>query len=228
MILTPLDRASLPEALERFAAALRDPGARALFARLARVEDAERATGAIAEAHHRAAVALAGSFGMGMQSGSPALDFSWDGQRLRTEIEAYILVHEVAHYQLAAPARRTVIDFGLGAGPETGNRDAAERAAVLLGVARESEEALASLLGVVWEVELGQPGLASFLDQNWLEGAGRPSTAAYFEATVRALRDAGFLDAALRPMRRLRCHSDGTASADGAATAQESALRGPA
>src|SRR5262249_14836759 len=140
--------------------------------------------------------------------GSPAEDFAWDGRCLRADTEAYVLLHEIAHYQLAAPERRGLVDFGLGAGPETSRRAAADRAQRLFGIAREREEAMASLLGILWEVELGQPALASFLDQNWLEGSERPGTTAHFEGTLARLRVGGFLDAALRPTRQLRIEPD--------------------
>ncbi len=140
---------------------------------------------------------------MGILPGSPALDFSWNGQALRSETEAYLLLHEVAHFQIAPPERRSVIDFGLGAGPETTDRAAAERAATVRGIEREAEEALASLLGVLWEVEFGQPGLASFLDQNWLEGADRPGAAAHFADIVARLQSLGLIDDWGHPQRIL-------------------------
>ncbi len=146
---------------------------------------------------------------MAVSEGSPAAGFSWDGRSLRADTEAYVLLHEVAHFQLAAPARRSVIDFGLGAGPDTGERIAAERAAVLFGVAREREEAMASLLGILWEVAVGQPALASFLDQNWLEGAGSPATARHFQDVLEALLRAGFIEPDGRPTTRLRTAPDG-------------------
>ena len=88
---------------------------------------------------------------------------------------------------LAPPERRGLVEFGLGPGPDTLDRDAAERAAVLSPIAREEDEAAASLLGIFWETALGQPALASFLDQNWLEGLDR-SAAAHFMAVVETLR----------------------------------------
>jgi hypothetical protein len=51
---------------------------------------------------------------------------------------------------------------------------------------READEAAASLLGILWEAELGQPALASFLDQNWLEGLER-SASAHFTAVLSRL-----------------------------------------
>jgi len=56
-------------------------------------------------------------------------------------------------------------------------------------VEREADEAAASMLGILWEARLGQPALASFLDQNWLEGLER-SAAAHFTAMLRRLIEA--------------------------------------
>jgi hypothetical protein len=204
MILTPIAADALPSTLQAFAETLTTPVARRVFARLAVPAAATRAVGQAAARHHGDAAALAASVGVGLKPGSPTLDFSWDGQELRRDTEAYVLIHEVAHYQLAPPSRRYVTDFGLGAGPETGKRMAADRAASVFGIERETEEAEASLLGILWEVELGHPALASFLDQNWLEGAGRRGAATHFEATLDRLCDAGVLDGALHPTLNLR------------------------
>src|SRR5579875_826361 len=167
MILTAIAPDRLPAVIEEFAAQLAPPE-RAVFRRIADPAKAARAEGAEAARHHDEACALASEFGMALLTGSPMLDYAWNGHALRRETEAYVLLHEIAHFQLAPPERREAIDFGLGAGPETGDRDGAERAATVFGAERENEEAMASLLGVLWEVELGQPGFASFLDQNWL------------------------------------------------------------
>jgi hypothetical protein len=109
--------------------------------------------------------------------------FNWDGAALDGDTEAYVILHEVAHYLLAPPERRGLPDFGAGPGPDTRDRAGAERAATLPVLEREADEAMASLLGILWEAELGQPALASFLDQNWLEGLER-SAAAHFTAVL--------------------------------------------
>ena len=113
--------------------------------------------------------------------------FNWDGTALNGATEAYVILHEVAHFALAPPERRDLVDFGLGPGPDTLDREAAERASVLSPLAREADEAAASLLGIIWEAALGQPALASFLDQNWLEGLDR-SAAGHFTVVVGTLR----------------------------------------
>jgi hypothetical protein len=200
MILTDIAEAELPGVIERFAALL-VPAARAVFRRIADPTQAARAEGAEAARHHEIACELARAFGMTLLPGSPTLDYAWTGSALRRDTEAYVLLHEVAHFQLAPPERRYVVDFGLGAGPETGDRDGAERAATVFGLEREAEEAMASLLGVLWEIELGQPGFASFLDQNWLEGADRPGAAQHFTAVLTALQERRLVDANGRPRR---------------------------
>lgn len=207
MILTPIPPERLPATLAHFAASLADGYSRVVFAAVARTS-ADRARNALAEQHRGEALALAGEFGIETRDGSPADDFSWDGRRLRADTETYVLLHEIAHYQLASPARRGVVDFGLGPGPDTGDRAAAERAAVLSMLERDREEAAVSLLGILWETALGHPALASFLDQNWLEGAGGDAAARHFTTILHRLRAGGFVDAAGRPTRRLRMEPD--------------------
>lgn len=207
MILTTIDQGRLPATLGHVASALHG-GARAIFEKIARPEAAARAERAAAALHLQDALRVLMAFGMDLRPGPPTADFSWDGHAVRCDTEAYVLLHEAAHFQLAAPARRRRIDFGLGPGPETGDRAAAEQHACLFGVAREREEAMASLLGILWEVELGHPALASFLDQNWLEGAHRPAAAAHFRDVLAALVTGGFVTATGRPTRALRQASD--------------------
>ncbi len=118
--------------------------------------------------------------------------FNWDGTALNGATEAYVILHEIAHFVQASPERRGMMDFGLGPGPDTLDRDAARRAAVLSPLARDADEAAASLLGILWEARLGQPALASFLDQNWLEGLDR-FAAVHFAAVLGVLRRRGLL-----------------------------------
>src|SRR5246127_871971 len=192
MILTPIPPEALEATLERFMGLLTDRCARAVFRRV-RVTSPDRAVGQEAEQHRLAAVSVARSFGMAIHPEGMPCKFNWDGVALLGATEAYVVLHEVAHFALAPPERRGLIEFGLGPGPDTLDRAAPTRAAVLSLLAREEDEAAASLLGVIWKASLGQPALASFLDQNWLEGLER-SAHSHFAAVVGKLQRRGFLD----------------------------------
>ncbi len=207
MILTPVPRHRLPALLAAFARGLNGaPAADAAFQRIADSltlvagDDLSLATDA---GYHAAAVALARSFGMAILDEDPAVGFSWDGRAVRIVTEPSVLIHEVAHFQLAAPDRRRLADFGLGPGPETGWRQQAEQVRRLTGDACEREEARASLLGVLWEAELGQPAILAFLEQNWLEGGDSPGNRRHFLKVFGELTAAGLLDRAGRPTRLL-------------------------
>jgi hypothetical protein len=199
MILTPIPRDQLADALDRFAGGLEARLPRAAFRRI-RLTSPDRAAGATAEDHRRAALALADACGMPIQPANAGAPFNWDGAALNGVVEAYVIMHEIAHFLLAPPERRRVPEFGLGPGPDTLDRTAAERAAIVPPLTRDKDEAMASLLGILWEARLGQPALASFLDQNWLEGLDR-SAAAHFTTVVEALHRRRLLTPAL-PSRR--------------------------
>jgi hypothetical protein len=185
MILTPIRADRRDKTLDRFAARLGEPVARTAFSMI-RATSPERETGLAAERDRRAALDLARRHGMTAHPTGTCCAFNWDGVALDGDTEAYVILHEVAHYVLAPPERRKLPDFGLGPGPDTRDRAGAEHAAVLPVLEREVDEAMASLLGILWEAELGQPALASFLDQNWLEGLER-SAALHFTAVLSAL-----------------------------------------
>jgi len=195
MILTQIPPDRLDEALRCFAARLTSPDAMAAFARIGATA-AERAEGAEAERHRQAALAFARRAGMAVHPDGTRCRFNWDGAALDGSTEAYVILHEVAHFMLAPPERRRLPDFGVGAGPDTRDRAAAELAAVVGLAEREADEAEASLLGILWEAALGQPALASFLDQNWLEGLER-SAATHFATVLARLQARGLVGAAV-------------------------------
>jgi hypothetical protein len=192
VILTPIPPELLDAALDHFAAGLSDPQARAAFSRV-RGTLRERASGDVAEAHRQQALALARACGMPVHPPRTRPGFNWDGAALDGDTEAYVILHEIAHFLLAPPERRRLPDFGLGPGPDTTEREAAERATVVTVPERDAEEATASLIGILWEAALGQPALASFLDQNWLEGLDR-SAATHFAAVFEAVAERRLVD----------------------------------
>jgi hypothetical protein len=197
MILTPIPSAALQDTLDRFMAGLSDRFSRAAFREI-RATSPDRAAGMAAEQHRLAALSVARTFGTAIHPEATRCRFNWDGQALNGATEACVILHEVAHFVLAPPERRGLVEFGLGPGPDTLDRTAAERAATLSPLEREADEAAASLLGIVWEAALGQPALASFLDQNWLEGLER-SAPAHFIAVLETLRHRGMLNASAEP-----------------------------
>jgi hypothetical protein len=198
MILTLLPAAVLPEALRAVGDDLAGV-ARTGFERIAATA-AERAVEPLLETHRQEALAVARRFGMASIPGAPTDGFHWDGAALRAESEPYVLLHELAHFQIAPPERRCLKEFGLGPGPDTGRRTEAEAAQCVFALAREAEEAAASLLGILWEAALGHPALASFLDQNWLEGWRRGAAAGHLSAVFDRLRAGGLITADARPI----------------------------
>ena len=161
MILTPICPDELAGALDRFGVGLDDAASRRVFDQI-RATSPDRAEGPEADRHRLAALALARNCGMAVHPPGARCAFNWDGAALNGATEAYVILHEIAHFMLAPPERRRLVDFGLGPGPDTIDRDTAERAALLPPLARAEEEAEASLLGIVWEARLNQPGLRRF------------------------------------------------------------------
>jgi hypothetical protein len=196
MILTPIDPNALPQILDAFGQGLaRAPLAQTVFARIA----ATRRFGGDLNAGRHKAIALAVRLGIPVIDEEPAAAFSWDGSAIRTRSETSVVFHEIAHWQIAPPARRCLFDFGLGAGPETGRIGEANAAACVDATTKEDEENLASLLGILWEAEYDEPAILAFAEQNWLELYRRPSTHRHFVGCLEALRARGLIDEKGRP-----------------------------
>ncbi len=126
--------------------------------------------------------------------------FSWDGHAIRTRPEGSVVFHEIAHWQNAPIERRHIYDLGLGAGPETGNVAAANAATCVDQTMKEEEENLASLLGILWEVEHDEPALMAFAEQNWLELYDRGNTHLHFVKSLDALRTRHLIDTTGHPL----------------------------
>lgn len=212
MMLTPVDHESLRPLLPEFRAALSDdPLAVKVFDRVtAQVPDGDLMTLSTDARHHADGVELCRQFGFGILDVDPKTHFTWDGTNVAIRMEPSVLIHEVAHYQLAAPERRAVLDFGLGCGPESGKREEADAVQTLFCPERDVEEALCSLLGILWEAELGQPAILAFLEQNWMEGGANLQNVSHFRKIVRWLRAMDLIDDDGGPTRNLRAEGDDT------------------
>lgn len=198
MILTPIPADEMPTALATFAAHLEGrPVARHAFARIAATWPV--ADGVDTPAQRADGVALAHAHGIGTLDEKPSVSFMWDGRVIRTDVEATVIVHEVAHWLCAAPERRGLLEHGLGPGPETSRRTEARAQQRLTFDECMLEEQRTSLLGILWEAELGHPAILALLEQNWMEGWERPTAAAFFAGHAEALHQAALIGADGRP-----------------------------
>lgn len=212
MMLTPVNHDTLLPLLPDFKAALGDDTlACRVFERVtALIPAGDLMTLSTDAKHHADGVELCRQFGFGILDVDPKTHFTWDGVNVAIRMEPSVLIHEVAHYQLAAPERRAVLDFGLGCGPESGKREEADAVQTLFCPERDVEEALCSLLGILWEAELGQPAILAFLEQNWMEGGANLQNVGHFRKIVRWLRQMELIDDDGGPTRNLRTEGDGT------------------
>lgn len=212
MILTPVTHSDLSALLPGFEAALAvDPLALRVFRRVtAMIPAGDLLTLSTDPDHHTQGVELCRRFGFEIIDLRPQDYFSWDGKGVAIGMEPSVLIHEVAHWQCAAPERRGVLDFGLGAGPETGRKAEADAVQTLFCPERDVEEGLCSLLGILWEAELGQPAILAFLEQNWLEGGTSLHNLSHFRKIVRWLARMGLVDWDGRPTMGARTEGDAT------------------
>lgn len=200
MILTPIPADTLPQAIACFTRHLDAAGDAVALAAFRRIAATWPVTDGVDTPAQRAdGVGLAHAHGIGTLDEEPSSSFMWDGSVIRTVVEATVIVHEVAHWLCAAPERRHLLDFGLGPGPETTRRKDARAQQRLSFEECMREEAQTSLLGILWEAELGHPAILAFLEQNWMEAWERPGTATYFAAHVHDLHASGLIDAQGRP-----------------------------
>src|SRR6202007_3074232 len=95
-----------------------------------RVTSPDRAAGAEADRHRLVALSFARACGIAIHPTNTSCRFNWNGTALNGATEAYVILHEVAHFALAPPARRKLVEFGLGPGSHTLDRDTAERGAI--------------------------------------------------------------------------------------------------
>ena len=153
-------------------------------------------------ANHALAMQVGKDLSIPMIDARPEDGFSWNGTAVATQTETAVLLHEFAHWQVAPESRRCLPDFGLGAGPETGRVAQAEAACCVDDQTKIREEDLASLLGILWEAEIGGPAIIAFCEQNWLELAQRPGTAAHFVSVLDDLEVRKLINAGGFPVRR--------------------------
>ncbi len=77
------------------------------------------------------------------------------------------LIHDIAHFVVAAPERRTMPEFGLGDAPDT-HTVGLPRAKGMTAHQAQQEEELTSALGIYWERQLGLNWRKTYQDHSWV------------------------------------------------------------
>lgn len=85
-------------------------------------------------------------------------------QKRRTDSN---LIHDIAHFVVAAPERRTLPEFGLGDSPDTYIFNTPKAQGMTSQKAQQEEE-LASVLGIYWEREFGLDWYKTYEDHSWV------------------------------------------------------------
>ncbi len=118
MVLTPINQSNLPVIIEGFNDWLGDEGVGAKA--FDKIKQTHRNYNDAVDTplNRQKAVSLTCGWGIPTIDREPAEAYSWDGRVVSIQTEASVLIHEVAHWLIAPSNRRTLPDFGLGAGPE--------------------------------------------------------------------------------------------------------------
>jgi hypothetical protein len=117
---------------------------------------------------------LADHYGVELSWRSEGDNYSYDGKTValldwqgkpRTEAN---VIHDIAHWVMASPTRRSYPEFGLGPSPDTGTLRVATRVSDSYST---DEECRSSILGVYWQWRYGIGDWKDTLEHhNWLDG----------------------------------------------------------
>lgn len=100
---------------------------------------------------------------------TPGDTFQWDGNDVACKKQkASNIIHDIAHFVIASREQRKIIDFGLGAGPDTGNQSEANKAELKhRHISVDQQEVEASALGILWEKGFGMDWKDTADYHNW-------------------------------------------------------------
>ena len=117
---------------------------------------------------------LAKALGIKLSSRRPRDSYMWDGRSIATGGQSVTdVLHDIAHWLIASPERRKVVDFGLGPGPESGLREEAYEARIRSNDSAE-EEICASLLGISLEAAFGFDIRRTLEEHGWNNNSSGP------------------------------------------------------
>ncbi len=84
--------------------------------------------------------------------------YMWDGQTFNDNLPDRHILHDLAHWIVATPERRSVPEFGLGPGPESIHDEGFDEKAILIDEKNARiEERRAALLGILIQNAIGLP-----------------------------------------------------------------------
>jgi hypothetical protein len=119
--------------------------------------------------------------GISTVDSDPQDRYQYDGTAIAVKnISVSAMLHEIAHWMLASEEERKLIDYGLGCGPNTGEKNhsaamVAERAQIkteFLVMSKENlhmtDDSYASLLGIAFEAALGYDINQTLKVHNWI------------------------------------------------------------
>lgn len=96
---------------------------------------------------------------------SPSESFQWDGKDIACAgQDASTIIHDIAHWIVCDPERRSVEDFGLGPGPDSSDQDTI---IMLSSLALSDEEEFASALGIWFEKQMGLDWKSTAIYHAW-------------------------------------------------------------
>lgn len=151
-------------------------------------------------ASNRRVDALARRMGMTLKLDEDG-KIAWTGKFLNTALSVTNtnVLHDVAHFQLATPIRRRMPDFGLG--PSVDSQGWAPR--VIPSNQSDIEENIVSILGILWERELGINHIDTLHDHNWIDRDGKLFSGR-IDLILPWLAKQGYIDANGVPQMKLR------------------------
>lgn len=126
--------------------------------------------------------------------------FCWDGNSIACgNRDITDIVHDIAHHQCAAPSRRHLPEWGLGTSP-----DGTKKAALVIdGNTAQREEECASLLGILWERQIGSNWIGTIDMHSWI-GEGPKDCITRIAKTLRKLHKLKLVDKNGNPLPNLR------------------------
>lgn len=108
---------------------------------------------------------LAADLGVDLSTAPPGRGYQWDGRSIATGgVHDADVLHDIAHWLVAAKRRRQLPEFGLGPSPSAHAQHTQRHLSYQFA---QDEESMASLLGIAWERRLGMDWKDTVMEHGW-------------------------------------------------------------